>query len=477
MSPPPRLPRPVASLPLLLPLLLLLLCTAAATPLQVPLGCGRMPAPAVRTVDDVAPAFANATESALASADLILHRYSSTLRLIAIPAGSLIAFFGYFLLAPVLFLAAFISGGALCFVASTALLGDATPAAAWVAIAAMLLGGALLGFLALRALNLGMFAVGAALGLVLASALKTSLIATAYPRNPDVAFYVTAAVCGLAFGALAVCLQKQMLIFSTAYAGSCACMFGIGQLAGHFPTAREIESVEKGELHAWVVFYVVLTVALGTVAMFFQFWLARDKPMPTRAPRDRRRRRRSVRHDPDDWSDADDDWADDAYVERIPLPPSKNDYVPRSDLQSDAEGEPRDYKADRMHAPRRSQYTHQSWNDVTHAPSAFEDDDSPLSSDPPFAVMGQGQGEKPTEVGSPVVPSPTREPEPEPVAKKVAKPELLPETIVAVDNTEDVFGVPKTDELADLGAGVYEEGDNKLVSVSLESDIESPHKQ
>lgn len=183
----------------------------------------------------------------------------------------------------------------------------------------------MLGFFAMRVLSFGMFAVGAALGVILVSALKTTLIAEMYPKDPKLAFIIAAVVAGLAFGLLAMCLQKQMLIFSTAYAGSCACVFGIGHFAGHFPTTDDLSAVEAGKFNAWVVLYVGLTFCIGTAGMLFQFWLAKGKQMPEHAPHDRRRRRRRRAYDYDDWSDRDDDWTDDVYIERVPLPRRKRD--------------------------------------------------------------------------------------------------------------------------------------------------------
>ncbi|KAI0566795.1 hypothetical protein FGB62_6g154 [Gracilaria domingensis] len=278
----------------------------------------------LQDVDNIAPAISNATASAIARANAILAHYSDALRIIAIPTGISISFFGYFLLAPVLFLAAFVSGGGLCFVAVSSVLHENTPAAAWISIAAMLLGGAMLGFIALRALNFGMFAVGAALGVVLASCFKTTLIASAYPSDPELAFIITASVSGLVFGLLALCLQKQMLIFSTAYAGSAAATFGVGHFAGHFPTSTDLANAEEGHINAWLVLYVLLALVIGTAGMMFQFWLSQNKPMPEYAPRDRRRRRRRVRTSSfDTWSDNEDDWTDDVYVETVPLPASR----------------------------------------------------------------------------------------------------------------------------------------------------------
>lgn len=350
-------PRPPPSAPLLLPALavalpaLLFLAEPACalpfhalsshpTPLRhrfelsplVPARPDFHPRVSHRGIEDVGPALANATQNALTHADAILANYSNVLRGIAIPAGLGVSFFGYFLLAPVLFIAAFITGGGACFVAVTAVLDNTTPTAAWIAIGAMLLGGALFGFLAMRALNLGMFAVGAALGVVFTAALRNPVIAPAFPDDPGSAFIAIAVSVGLVLGLLAVFLQKQMLIFSTAYAGACACAFGIGHFAGHFPSEAELAAAaEQGHVGKWVAVYVAITLALGTAGMLFQFWLATDRPMPDAAPHSRRRRRarrRVVQHfDPDEWSDGEADWGsaagmapDDVYVERTPIP-------------------------------------------------------------------------------------------------------------------------------------------------------------
>lgn len=194
---------------------------------------------------------------------------------IAIPAGLAVTFFSYFLLAPVLFLA-FVTGGGASFIAVSTILdsgspsGDAVmsdPSAAWAAITAMLLGGALFGFLAIHALRIGMFAVGSVLGVIFAYALRQSVIPAIYPKDPQSAFIAVAVTAGLTLGLMAVFFR--------------------------------------------------IAAALGTMGMRFQFWLASDKPMPLYAPYDRRRRRRRYGggsrrrshryHDPDDYDMA--DWA------------------------------------------------------------------------------------------------------------------------------------------------------------------------
>lgn len=325
--------RPCSIATLAIVLIILLACPSSAHPLHFEESANTFNArplqtaisefltiPSERGIDNVGPALANATQTALDHGRAILSNYTSVLHGIAIPTGLAASFFGYFLLAPVLFLAAFITGGGACFVAVSTIVEDESPTEAWIAIGAMLLGGALLGFIAMRALPIGMFAVGASLGVVFASSIRTTVIADLFPKDPRTAFIVTAVSLGLILGLLAVFFEKHMLIFSTAYAGAFACAFGVGHFAGHFPTSEDISEAEKGHVNVWTVVYILAAIGVGTIGMLFQFWLARDRPMPEYAPYDRRRRRRRVRRfDPGEWSD--DGWDDDVYVERVPLPP------------------------------------------------------------------------------------------------------------------------------------------------------------
>lgn len=306
----------------------------------------------IHNVDDVSGALTNATTAALNEANVILQNYSELLRIIAIPIGLVIAFFGYFLLGPVLFLAAFISAGGASFVAVHAILGTNTPTTAWISIIAMILGGSLVGFLAIRALSLGMFAVGASLGVVLTASFKSTLIAQIYPKDPQLAFYVAATISALILGTIALCLKKQMLIFSTAYAGSFACMFGIGYFTGHFPTSQQIAKVGQTSISPWLILYFILTIALGSLGMAVQFWLAKDKPMPTHAPHHRYRRRRNTsrQYHHDDWSEDDDDWErDETFAERIPLPRNMRSEKHKNDFNSSK------FKIDHDQQPKMNQ--------------------------------------------------------------------------------------------------------------------------
>lgn len=203
-------------------------------------------------------------------------------------------FFGYFLLGPVLFCTAFIVGGGACFVAVRAGM-DGTDSSAWLSVVAMLVGGGLAGFSAVKMLAVGMFAVGAAFGVALSAALKAVLWSRVFPNSPHAGFIFGSLVLGMTFGAIALTLRKKMLILSTSYSGAFATFFGIGHFAGHFPSLKQLNQVEEGMFDPFAILYLGLTALMGTAGMFLQLHLTKDKVMPSSAPYSRYRRHRRVR--------------------------------------------------------------------------------------------------------------------------------------------------------------------------------------
>jgi Domain of unknown function (DUF4203) len=191
--------------------------------------------------------------------------------------GAVATFFGYLILGPILFTAGFLTGGGLCFVAVRAGL-DESDTAAWVSIIAMMVGGGLIGFLAVKMLLVGTFALGAALGIAASAALKAVLWGRLFPESPHAGFVAGCIVLGTVCGLLALAVRKQMLILSTAYAGSFCFFFGIGHFAGHFPTVDDLGKVESGRFSPWAVTYLALTALLGTIGMLVQLQLASEKP-------------------------------------------------------------------------------------------------------------------------------------------------------------------------------------------------------
>jgi hypothetical protein len=215
--------------------------------------------------------------------------FTSPLRRIAV--GAVTTFFGYLILGPVLFTAGFLTGGGLCFVAARAGLDD-TSTAAWLSIVAMIVGGGLLGFLAVKMIIVGTFALGAALGIAASAALKVVLWGRLFPEAPHAGFVAGCVVLGTFCGFVALYVHRQMLILSTAYAGSFGFFFGIGHFAGHFPTVADLDQVESGTFSPWAVTYLALTALLGTIGMLVQLWLTSAKPASHPRPSDSARRQR-----------------------------------------------------------------------------------------------------------------------------------------------------------------------------------------
>lgn len=222
----------------------------------------------------------------------------------AVAIGAASTFFGYFLLGPVLFTAAFLIGGGICFIAVRAGL-DESKASAWLSIVSMLVGGGLCGFLAVKLLGVGMFALGATLGVTASAALKAVVWSKVFPSSPDAGFIFGAVVLGTIFGVAALSLRKKMLILSTSYAGSFAFFFGIGHFAGHFPNLQDLNNVETGVFEPWAVMYMCLTALFGTAGMFVQLHMTRDKSMPSRYPYSRSRRHERL---VESGSDTTADW-------------------------------------------------------------------------------------------------------------------------------------------------------------------------
>lgn len=250
----------------------------------------------LRTVSDVAPAVQNASQLALERAKAFVTSYSTALRVVAIPGGALVTFLGYYLLTPVLFGAGMLTGGGASFVALRALLGHERPSALWLSAVGSLLCGFVVALLAVRLLRIGMFAIGAVLGVIVASALTPTVLGRVYPPNHHVGFYVGAVVLGIIFGLIALAFQKPMVILATAYGGSFGCFFGIGYFAGHFPDTAALSAAEKGHFGAWLIAYATLTAFFGTAGAVVQYRLAKHSPSPAQRRVHQARRRRD-----DEW--------------------------------------------------------------------------------------------------------------------------------------------------------------------------------
>ncbi|KAJ8906468.1 hypothetical protein NDN08_002961 [Rhodosorus marinus] len=216
-----------------------------------------------------------ATESVLDAAEETLAKYRAILIGLCIPIGLLACFFGYFLFTPILFVTGFLLGGGFFYFAVKATL-EGTSAESWGTITAAVLGGLVVGVVAIKAVAVGIFLLGASLGVTGALVLRqTVLYDKILPSNPQIALYVAMGVLGIITGIITMCMQKQMVIIATSFGGSFATVYGIGHFAGHFPDLQGLSQEDISNLYLWLYFGSFLL--LGAVGCLIQFTITGKK--------------------------------------------------------------------------------------------------------------------------------------------------------------------------------------------------------
>mmetsp|Transcript_11413 Transcript_11413/g.23144 ORF Transcript_11413/g.23144 Transcript_11413/m.23144 type:complete len:255 (+) Transcript_11413:2633-3397(+) len=157
---------------------------------------------------------------------------------LAIPSGLIFCFFGYKLVRPAVFLAGALCGGFLGYsVLFTTTLTSST--GLWLPIVGAIVIGLFCGAIVLRVVKLGIFALGAAVGCILAvitRPLWVHWLPPAYPREA-LAYYLTAAVLAILCGTAALCIRDAILTGSTAAVGAFGTVFGVGSFVAGFPSA------------------------------------------------------------------------------------------------------------------------------------------------------------------------------------------------------------------------------------------------
>jgi len=215
-----------------------------------------------------------AMESSYEQALSVLSTYQDVIIGICIPVALIGTFLGYKLLRAFLFVAGFAFGGFISYSAAFSIT-NGTSSVVWVSITAMLLGGLLLGLLAMWLVKAGVFLIGAMLGVCISYAFR-SLIVTVFPTQPEWVFYVVCGVLAAIFGILAIFLEKPIIIVATSFGGSFGFVYSIGYFVGHFPdfNAMDPQAVIKDKA-VWG--YFAGFVVLGGLGCWFQFYLASEK--------------------------------------------------------------------------------------------------------------------------------------------------------------------------------------------------------
>lgn len=160
---------------------------------------------------------------------------------LAIIVGAAVCLFGFRLMRPTMFLCGFLVGGFLCASAADYVFKDKSyEATAW--WVALCVGGIFLGSLVLAIYSTGIFIVGAAGGVLLATMVNTSFGYKLYPSDPNTGLLVLAIVLGLIGGLLAFKLEKPVIVVATSLVGAVLTISGIGYFAKNFPDITDLQA-------------------------------------------------------------------------------------------------------------------------------------------------------------------------------------------------------------------------------------------
>lgn len=180
---------------------------------------------------------------------------------IAIPLGLLSCFFGYRLLKVVIGLAGFVVGWG-----AGAAIGGAAHWAAWLVVAAGLVGGLLCAWLAVALFFVGVFLLGFAAFTALAS--------------PVVHHSLAILVIGILGGILTVVLQKFMLKAATAFGGASMVASAVAALAHGRHAVRLVDlgrPIQAGAGTQEDLLVLLGSLLLGCVGLYVQMGLGRGR--------------------------------------------------------------------------------------------------------------------------------------------------------------------------------------------------------
>lgn len=217
----------------------------------------------------------------------IYNHAATGLNIGAIVLGSLLAFFGYRYKKSAFFTVGFAGVGALAFL----LVGDlaaGTSYQAWAPITSFFVGGLIAGGLAAFLLPLGVFTVGAGLGVVISFLLQTAVLHRVQTTPTNLLLYISLGVLGTLFGVLALKLERPLLIIATSYVGSFLATYGVGHFACNLPSPFHIAAaIESRKLDGvptswWICLGAI--VAAGTAAAAVQFFVTGKKKGTTAEP-------------------------------------------------------------------------------------------------------------------------------------------------------------------------------------------------
>ena len=187
-------------------------------------------------------------------------------------------FLGYKLFRVSLFLAGFLAAGLGVFYPAWQNISDAN--GIWYALALGGMAGLLVGGVGAWQPRIGVFLVGAALGVVIAFALNAAVLYKLSLGNPLIPLIVAAIVLGLGLGGLATIMMRTVVIVSTSVVGAYAAIRGVGHYAGNFPDEFELaKQIEEGNgsLSPVVYGYLAGIAVLAAIGVGVQFFVTARK--------------------------------------------------------------------------------------------------------------------------------------------------------------------------------------------------------
>ncbi|KUF90678.1 hypothetical protein AM587_10002019 [Phytophthora nicotianae] len=159
---------------------------------------------------------------------------------IAIIGGAAMTTCGYKLLRPTMFACGFLVGGYIVSAIVEYIVDGQSyeRTAFWIAF---LVGGIALGCLVVTVYNAGIFLIGAAGGVFLATIVNASFGYRIYPDDPTTGLLILAIVLGLICGLIAFKVERLAIIVATALVGSVVLINGAGYFIGDFPKLTAIK--------------------------------------------------------------------------------------------------------------------------------------------------------------------------------------------------------------------------------------------
>jgi hypothetical protein len=188
------------------------------------------------------------SSSSSSSTDGIVETISDTIQVgpsiaavVAIVGGAAMASCGYKLLRPTMFACGFLVGGYIVSAIVEYIVDGHSyeRTAFWIAF---LVGGLIVGSLVVSIYNAGIFLIGAAGGVFLATIINASFGYRIYPNDPTTGLLILAIVLGLICGLVAFKIERLAIIVATSLVGAVVLVNGAGYFIGDFPRLADIKA-------------------------------------------------------------------------------------------------------------------------------------------------------------------------------------------------------------------------------------------